>query len=307
MRKLHFWGFFLIFQTLILMAANFLPKSEFQSVDTSGIHSAATERSLLFSGYNWTVRSSENALQGPGPNYFNESVDNVWVDGDGFLHLKIRNYDGIWYCAEVYTNTSFGYGTYLFKVRQGFENLDVNIVLGLFTYYNDTQEIDIEFARWGDAQAENGQFVVQPYSEPGNLHRFEMPVKSLPSIHGFNWCSDYIEWFSLHSTSFSLTTWDPLNVNRNSFVQSFYYQGNSNPLPRTERVHINLWLMQGLAPTNAQEVEVVIEEFRFIPSECGAPIFPPISGYDPIFLYLTGVISIAILFIWMRKRIEKYS
>jgi hypothetical protein len=305
MRKTHFWVFFLTFQTLLLISAAPLPKPEFQSMDSSGMHSAATDRSLLFSGYNWTVRSSENVPQGPGPNSFNESADSVWVDGDGFLHLKIRNYGGIWYCAEVYTNASFGYGTYLFKVHQGFENLDVNVVLGLFTYYNDTQEIDIEFARWGDSQAENGQYVVQPYSESENLHHFEMPLKSLPSTHGFDWCEEYIEWFSLHSTDFGLTTWDPSAVNWNNLVQSYYYQGDSNPLPRTERVHMNLWLMQGLAPTDAQEVEVVIEEFRFIPSGCDTPLFPPISGYDPILLCLTVLSSIAIVYTWKRKRVEK--
>ncbi len=134
-----------------------------------------------------------------------------------------------------------------------------------------------------------------------------MPVKSLPSIHGFNWCSEYIEWFSLHSTEFSLSTWGTSSFGWNNLVSSYYYDGDSNPLPRTERVHINLWLMQGLAPTDAQEVEVIIEEFRFISSGCDTPLFPPISGYDPILLYLTALSLGAIVFNWMRKRIAKCS
>ncbi len=134
MKHIRNAGLIFVFQFLLSISAISFPKSDFPGVNATGLNVAATDRSLLFSGYNWTVRSSENALQGPGPNYFNESMDSVWVDGDGFLHLKIRNYGGIWYCAEVYTNISFGHGTYLFKVHQGFENLDENVVLGLFTY-----------------------------------------------------------------------------------------------------------------------------------------------------------------------------
>src|SRR5215471_13338528 len=39
-------------------------------------------RSIQFSGYEWRVRSASD-LEGPGPNYFSNAEDNVWVDADG--------------------------------------------------------------------------------------------------------------------------------------------------------------------------------------------------------------------------------
>src|SRR5258708_3441244 len=108
-------------------------------------------RRLRFSGYDWTVKSSDGRV-GPGPNYFSDSNDNVLVDAQGRLHLLITQPNGRWYCAEVISIRSFGYGTYRFYLDTNLDNLDPQIVLGMFTWndapaYNH-REIDIEVSRW---------------------------------------------------------------------------------------------------------------------------------------------------------------
>ena len=70
-------------------------------------------KTIFFSGYNWTVKNSPGKV-GPGPNYFSDSANNVWVDTQGRLHLKITKRNGRWYCAEVISEVSFGYGEHLF-------------------------------------------------------------------------------------------------------------------------------------------------------------------------------------------------
>jgi len=57
---------------------------------------------IHFSGRDWTVKSSEEPV-GPGPSFFSDSNESVWVDGNGFLHLKIRYINGHWNSAEVVT------------------------------------------------------------------------------------------------------------------------------------------------------------------------------------------------------------
>ena len=44
---------------------------------------------LQFSGISWRVKSSGVGKMGPGPNYFSDSTKNVYVDNQGYLHLKI--------------------------------------------------------------------------------------------------------------------------------------------------------------------------------------------------------------------------
>src|SRR5947209_5357603 len=67
-------------------------------------------RTLQFSGYDWVVKASDHRV-GPGPNYFSDSDENISVDAQGRLHLRLTQRDGRWHCAEVISAQSFGYGT----------------------------------------------------------------------------------------------------------------------------------------------------------------------------------------------------
>lgn len=89
-------------------------------------------RTLTFAGHNWCVKAAKSQV-GPGPNYFSDSTNNVWLDNMGRLHLKIYRSGSRWYCAEVVSEESFGYGTYRFYIDSPVDKLDPNIIFGLFT------------------------------------------------------------------------------------------------------------------------------------------------------------------------------
>jgi hypothetical protein len=215
------------------------------------------------------VRDSGGQLQGPGPNRFDGGSESAWLDDQEHLHLQIRQNTEEWHCAEVYTQESLGHGTYRFTLAAGFEALDPNVVVGLFTYLDDTNEIDIEFARWGQPDLENGQYVIQPYARTGNIIRFAFDAADPPrdSTHEFTWCPDTIHFKSWWTD-------EPEEL-----LQEWIYRGADIPAPSTERVHLNLWLMSGLAPTDGRPAEVVVKAFEFLPAECppgnGSPLAIP--------------------------------
>jgi len=272
------WSLLLI----VLISTSFsiikFPNSN-NSEPLNSIVCSAEPRKITFSGYNWTVRTTNEQLQGPGPNYFGDSNESVWLDNDGFLHLKVIYNNSKWYCAEIYSDLSFGYGTYTFRLSPGFEDLDVNVVVGLFTYLDDENEIDIEFARWGQTGASNGQYTIQPASSFGNLYQYNLAETGEKSVHSFTWCAEYIRFWSAWGSSMS--------YNAEKLIAEWYYTGADNPAPSTERVHLNFWLMSGLAPIDSLETEIIIEEFKFTESNCDDPI--PL----PLWLIIT-IISVAI-------------
>src|SRR5206468_686881 len=110
-----------------------------QSVASLIINRYATE--ISFSGYKWEVKTSAANPVGPGPNYFSSATNNVWVDGQGRLHLRITrqtvNGTNQWSCAEVVSQRSLGHGTYRFSLDSRVDNLDPKVVLGLFTWSDD--------------------------------------------------------------------------------------------------------------------------------------------------------------------------
>jgi hypothetical protein len=207
-------------------------------------------RLLQFDGHTWLVKSSSRRI-GPGPNLFDPN--GAWVDGAGQLHLRIAKVNGKWQSAEVINQASLGRGTYSWTIQGDLNGLDRNAVLGLFTWNDDPafhhREIDIEFARWGNAaDPTNGQYVVQPYDTTGNLQRITQPAGSLTSTHAFTWGGSSL---SFTSTTASPSTWT--------------YGGADVPQPGGENARMNLWLFRGQAPTNGQPIEVVITDFTFTP------------------------------------------
>ncbi|MEW5956174.1 MAG: hypothetical protein AB1801_00500 [Chloroflexota bacterium] len=231
-----------------------------------------TPRTLSFSGYVWYVKASETPV-GPGDNYFSDSPDDVWVDVQGRLHLKIVQRDGRWYSTEVYTQASLGYGEYFFSLAspalQG--DLDPNVVLGLFTWdgaappgvYN--REIDIEVSRWGnEANSNNAQYVVQPYTITTHLYPFPLAWSGSESTHWFDWQANEVQFagYKGHGPVFApgdvLATWT--------------YTGPDTLPDGPANARINLWLVEGNPPTDGQTVEVIITAFQFIKSWVYLPV-----------------------------------
>lgn len=204
-----------------------------------------------WSGLTWSIKTSRSAV-GPGPNLFDKA--NVSVDGDGNLRLRIaKNAAGQWTCAEVIGPTSHGYGTYTFDVASPVNAFDPNVVLGLFTWSDRAQqahrEIDIEFAKWGNAfDPTNAQFVVQPWDALNHLYRFVAPTTT-NTRHSFEWRPGQVTWHS----------YDSAGVLRATYA----YSGQDVPTSRDERVRLNLWLFQGQAPSDGQPVEVIVSRFGF--------------------------------------------
>ncbi|WP_163991369.1 glycoside hydrolase family 16 protein [Pyxidicoccus caerfyrddinensis] len=223
----------------------------------------AEAKSVVFSGYQWDVRSGQG---GPGPNTWDDR--NVWVDANGWLHLKIAWRDGRWTTAELYMpQQRLGFGTYQFKVVGRPDLFDDNVVLGLFNYTrpdvgpDGTNEIDLEFAKWGGSQSQMGNWAVYPAVTGVTYSHQSYPISltGTYSTHRFQWSSSQVYFQALHGHQ---------NGNTNQFASWLFSPPDSlqripqNPLP----VHMNLWLFQGQAPKNGQEVEVVIAEFKFIPA-----------------------------------------
>jgi hypothetical protein len=217
----------------------------------------AGPRIVDFSGFKWTVKNSADKV-GPGPNYFSAGLDNVWVDDAGRLHLKITHVGDNWFCAELGTNDSLGFGTYRFYLDSEADALDPNAVLGLFTWSDKRafhhREIDIELSRWGyPDNRHNAQFVVQPFRPAGHIHRFLLPPGYPQTLQSFNWSAGAVAFRSLIGH-------DPTPPDPSYFIQR-WTATDGIPPAGDEHLRMNLWLYQGHAP--AAPVEVIVKRFAF--------------------------------------------
>lgn len=222
-------------------------------------------RTIEFSGRTWRVKGP--GYYGPGPNLFCDDADCVWVDGEGKLHVTVTQSGGAWYSTEVVPEEALGYGDYIFTTEGRLDELDPNVVLGIFLWqygpcwdysylwWNPYNEIDIEFSRWGDPGNDLGQFVAQPYDYPGNIHRFDASFsEGETTTHAFRWLSDRVEYRSWRGGPYDE---EPANM-----IDQWTYTGPHIPRPEQPRVHINLWRINDNLTT---EQEVVFSQFMFVP------------------------------------------
>jgi hypothetical protein len=226
---------------------------------------ARSEPTLNFSGYRWTIRA-EDGLSGPGPNLWDPK--NAWLDEHGWLHLKITKRGDRWYCAEVYLSQNLGFGRYEWEVAGPVDHFDPQVVLGLFNYTrpeigpDGTNEIDIEFARWGRAANPAGNFTVFPATNAVKEQTQAFPFKldGPGTTSRFDWSSKSVKFETLagypDTGATLLGHWDYAPSASEKYIPQ-------NPLP----VHLNFWLFEGKPPLNNQVAEVVIRKFTFTARE----------------------------------------
>jgi hypothetical protein len=212
-----------------------------------------TSQRFDWSGHRWTTR----AFQGePAPHHrWDGGTDNVRVDEAGDLRLRLTRPDGQLTGAQLWTDP-LGYGTYSWTIASRLDQLHPSVVLGLWTYDDDTpvlgnRELDIEFTRWGDASYWNTWFNVHPQEQTGASHGYFLGAQTR-TTHSWTWAPGVVSFRSVDADGRVL-------------AEHTYRSTQFVPAPATEKVLMNLWVAPLGDWTSAPETEIVIERFTFTP------------------------------------------
>lgn len=225
-----------------------------------GFATPAAAKTLTFAGHTWTVRP--NSVGGPRNNTWCE--DNAFVDSSGYLHLKLTNTGGAWCSAQVESTDRMGYGTYQWQLNSRVDLLDKNVVFGLFQYPtadvgpDGTNEIDIEFTKWGNSLSNGLNYTVYP-AQAGlteTTQNFPISLNGDYTTHRYIWQSQSVHFQSTNghydTSPYPIADWTFAPFNPQQRI-------GSQPMP----VYMNLWITA--PPSNNQPVEVVISNFTFTP------------------------------------------
>jgi hypothetical protein len=239
---------------------------------------------FAFSGYQFKYKNAGTPV-GPGPNRFSGTPDFAWVDADGKLHMKLAKKNNIWTCSEVISTKVFGYGTYVMTCDNDVSVFDKNAVFGFFTWDSysfqeqGNSEIDVEFSRWGNANDSNLiSYSAQPvwFSTPGpyaeRTHKPAVATKYMkqPMTYMMRWTPDSVHWESYEGRNYpganKVSQW---TFRKNNIARKKIEGNNtSNPIvipapSDSTNVRFNLWLLNGAAPSNGTEHEVIISNFKY--------------------------------------------
>lgn len=229
-------------------------------------------------GHTWKVTSGGMAGVAQG------NTNNVTVDANGYLHLKIVNNGGTWTASELFSTDKMGFGTYQWQIDAPIDRLDKNVVLGLFPYgpaagigTDGTNEIDIEYSRWGLANSANGDWTDYPAS--GNTIG---ELSYTFSLNGGTASTSRFVWSKSSITSSLMSGYQAPSSNA-GLIKNWTYAPNNPTVNIPQQalpLGMNLWCF-GAPPSNGQNVEVIIRDFQFIPEGSVVPPQPPTTNPPP--------------------------
>jgi hypothetical protein len=213
----------------------------------------AAHHTVQFSGYEWIARSAPSDRG--GTNDYDPA--NAWTDEQGAMHLRIAGEAPRWTCAEVRLTRRLGYGSYRFVVRE-VSHLEPAAVLTLFTWDGPAadqnhREMDIEISRWGNPNAKNAQYVVQPYYVAANVWPFEAPAGILTHL---------LRWEPGRLTARTFRGADPAPEAKPVVEHTFT---SGVPAPGNEMLRMNLYVFRRSMIALKQGTEVVIDKFEYLP------------------------------------------
>jgi hypothetical protein len=119
-----------------------------------------------------------------------------------------------------------------------------------------TNEVDIEFARWGKASIHPGNFSVWPPAKTvkRKTHSFDFKLNGASSTSCFDWSSTGVKFQTRGGEGNIIEQWGYTPPEPSKYIPQ-------QALP----IHMNLWLCDGKTPEDKQEVEVIIKKFTFTP------------------------------------------
>jgi hypothetical protein len=216
---------------------------------------------ISWKGHTWNVTAGGMAGVCQG------NAANISIDTDGYLHMKITNSGGTWTGAEIFTTDKIGFGTYQWQIDGPVDKLDKNVVVGLYPYGPEAgigsdgqNEIDIEFARWGNASYPNGNYTVYPPTGTGSSEiTFDFTLTGTYTTSRFDWSSTKIDFVTMSG-------FEPLGSTA-GLIKAWTF----SPATPTTKVPqqalplgMNLWCFNA-PPSNGQNVEIVVRDFTFVP------------------------------------------
>jgi hypothetical protein len=122
--------------------------------------------------------------------------------------------------------------------------------------------LDFEFARWSKPDdPTNAQFVIQPFSTPGNILRYRVePNEKEPYLtQVMTWQPGRVKFKTARGR------FESPRIPEKAVIAAWTYTGDGVHEPGDENIRINLWLDDGKPPVSDKPIDLIVTKFLYLP------------------------------------------
>ena len=239
------------------------------AIATGGDYAAMARRqsasnTLHWMGHEWTItdRGMAGVVKG--------NPANVFVDQNGYPHLRIMKREGTYTASEVFSADRMGFGTYQWQIEGAVTTMDKSTVLGLFSYGpkagiggDAENEIDIEFSQWNKTcHGCNADFTFYPTT--GNKKLGPKEDNFTINLGGATLTTARFDWTSTRIVATIMSGLQPIGTTANVLqTLTFAPRDFTARIPQVPQpLGINLWCFK---TTPASDQEVILRNFQYVP------------------------------------------
>ncbi len=222
---------------------------------------------FVFSNFKWIVKETKNIADS---RYFClTKKENVSIDKDGNLRLKLTKTGDTWYGGEITIDSSLGYGEYSFEARIESDGLDANATLA-FTIINITDneyegmtQTGVRFSKYSEADAPN-ELEYFLYATDKKFAEVQTPdnpflLSRVKSTHKIGVYSNYLYYSSKVGSSFYEFKASDKGSNITDLPDALTFSAATENL----KVIISLCLPDANETLSGKDVEVIISNFKY--------------------------------------------
>jgi hypothetical protein len=224
---------------------------------------------FTFSGYNWIVKETKNIADS---RYFClTNKNNVSLEKDGSLKLKITKIGDVWSGGELTIDSTLGFGEYSFEIYSPQGKFDANATLS-FTVLNVTEEqyegmtqTGVRFTKYSETEA-NNELEYFLYATDKKIAEVKTPDKPFlitaqSSFHKIGIYPDY-----LYFSSKSVNNFNEFKTVKQGSASGIPDDITFSPSTDNMKVIISLCLAETNEPISKNSIELILKNFKFSPA-----------------------------------------
>jgi hypothetical protein len=232
-----------------------------------------SEGYIKFSELEWEIKADENIAD--SRNFCLTNKNNIEIDKSGNLVITMKKIGETWFGGEITSDSTLGYGDYIFYIESKIDNLDANANFSITALnvksgnYQGLTQMGMAFSLYGDKSLSSNlnyfKYSTENKAAESIIPDNQFKLSGNYSVHKLRILPNEIGFYSYDGDKADeaklINKYEVRKDNPTNEFKDISFSQTSDSI----KIVISLCLPEANKPDKNQEFKVIIKKFEFIP------------------------------------------